>query len=545
MSCCNDPILTLPNGVAGQPGPPGPRGPEGQPGPAGPAGPAGQQGIQGIQGNQGLQGNQGIPGNPGDLFTTESTTNLPLSLGNKNLTVATDLAYISAQPILISANSTNFMSGIVINYNDITGAMTVDITSVTGSGNFSNWDVSLGGVQGPKGDKGDKGDVGPVGPVGLNWRGLWNNGVSYAPDDAVGFNGASYFCLNTVGPSVNNPVVDTSNWALLAAQGAAGTPGTPGTPGAQGAQGTPGANGRTVLNGIVDPTNQGVNGDFYINTLTSRIFGPKTGGVWPSPGVSLIGPPGPAGANGINGINGINGTNGAPGAPGLPGINGTSAYVYFAYATSQAGANFSTTYTNQCFINTLTSTAPIGSLTLGSFTVGGSVTYVSGWINLCAAVGPPAPSGTFSSGSGNPTGIGTTGDVYLNTTTSTFWYYSGNQWVQLPYAYPTTNYVTISPFSPFVAGSRTPRFKQDGFGVKTNGSIKTNTANYLLTDTLIYTYPVNYRPVYVQFASVFDSFSGVWGSVRIDTNGNVTLLGTITPIYTAEISLDTIDFELT
>lgn len=55
--------------------------------------------------------------------------------------------------------------------------------------------------------------------------------------------------------------------------------------------GTPGADGRTILNGTVDPTTEGVDGDFYINTTTNTIFGPKASGTWPA-GVSLVGPNG-------------------------------------------------------------------------------------------------------------------------------------------------------------------------------------------------------------------------------------------------------------
>lgn len=74
--------------------------------------------------------------------------------------------------------------------------------------------------------------------------------------------------------------------------------------GAPGSPGTPGAAGKTVLNGVVDPTTEGVDGDFYINTVTSFVFGPKASGSWPA-GTSLVG------ADGTNGTNGTNGT-GAP-----------------------------------------------------------------------------------------------------------------------------------------------------------------------------------------------------------------------------------------
>lgn len=374
MSCCNDPILTLPASLTGQQGP------------VGPAGPTGATGATGSQGPTGATGPQGL--------------------------------------------------------------------------------------QGP---------AGPIGPAGLNWQGSWSALTVYIPDDAVAFGGASYFCINAVGPSGSNPSVDTTNWALLAAQGA------------QGLQGPTGATGPT-------------------------------------------GPTGSTGATGPQGIQGIQG---------LPGTNGTSAYVYFAYATSNTGTGFSTTYTNQCYINTLTSTAPIGSLTLGSFTVGGSVTYVSGWVNLCAGQTPSNPSGSFTSGSVDPVGIATLGDVYLNTTTSTFWYYNGSAWQQLPYAYPITNYQTITPFSPYVVGTRIPRYRQDGNSVKTNGSVKHGTAPSIInTDVQLYQYPTSYRPTVLQYAPILDTFSGIWGVVSIATTGIVTLLGSKIPVYNSDISLDTIEFEL-
>lgn len=46
--------------------------------------------------------------------------------------------------------------------------------------------------------------------------------------------------------------------------------------------------GRTILNGTVDPTTEGLNGDFYINTNTQYIFGPKAADVWPA-GIDLNG----------------------------------------------------------------------------------------------------------------------------------------------------------------------------------------------------------------------------------------------------------------
>jgi hypothetical protein len=55
------------------------------------------------------------------------------------------------------------------------------------------------------------------------------------------------------------------------------------------AQGIAGASGNSVLNGTGVPSSSlGVNGDFYIDTNNSQIYGPKTAGSWGSP-TSLLG----------------------------------------------------------------------------------------------------------------------------------------------------------------------------------------------------------------------------------------------------------------
>ncbi|UGY13727.1 hypothetical protein HAP48_0034920 [Bradyrhizobium septentrionale] len=75
--------------------------------------------------------------------------------------------------------------------------------------------------------------------------------------------------------------------------------------------------GNTVLYGTVAPTaGVGVNGNFYINTATNFIYGPKAGGAWPA-GTSLVGPQGPQGVQGPAGA-------GSPGVS-MPLMNGAAA----------------------------------------------------------------------------------------------------------------------------------------------------------------------------------------------------------------------------
>lgn len=83
--------------------------------------------------------------------------------------------------------------------------------------------------------------------------------------------------------------------------GSQGTVGPVGPSGPQGPAGTNGINGTAIRNGITNPANTtGENGDFYINTATNTLFGPKTSGIWPANGVSLVGPQGPSGSSGYS-----------------------------------------------------------------------------------------------------------------------------------------------------------------------------------------------------------------------------------------------------
>jgi hypothetical protein len=96
------------------------------------------------------------------------------------------------------------------------------------------------GPQGLQGPIGPQGVPGPVGPAGLNWQGAWSSSGTYVVDDAVGYAGASYFCINNVSLSAMPPSADTVNWALLASQGATGPQGPQGVQGPAGSGGVPG-----------------------------------------------------------------------------------------------------------------------------------------------------------------------------------------------------------------------------------------------------------------------------------------------------------------
>lgn len=114
----------------------------------------------------------------------------------------------------------------------------------------------------------------------------------------------------TLKPRTKLAVVPYAMWSGTAESGApgppgemgpagpAGPPGDSGATGTAGAPGTPGTDGATILNGVGDPTSEtGKSGDFFLNTATSRLFGPKTAEGWGG-GVSLVGPKGDPGASG-------------------------------------------------------------------------------------------------------------------------------------------------------------------------------------------------------------------------------------------------------
>jgi len=155
----------------------------------------------------------------------------------------------------------------------------------------TNGSTVLSGSGGPSGGTGANGDfyidTATQTIYGPKTAGVWGLGTplkgnsllsgSGAPSGGTGQNGDFY--IDTAANAIYGPKTG----------GVWGSP-TPivGPPGANGTNGTNGTNGNTVLSGAVNPTGgTGVDGDFYINTVSNTIFGPKAGGVWPA-GVNLL-----------------------------------------------------------------------------------------------------------------------------------------------------------------------------------------------------------------------------------------------------------------
>lgn len=126
---------------------------------------------------------------------------------------------------------------------------------------------------------------------------------------AAGASPTSNYTNSTYHLALGIPKGDTGSTGpqgIQGIQGVKGDTGATGTAGTNGTNGTNGVDGKTVLNGSTNPTTQGNNGDFYINTATNTLFGPKTAGAWGT-GVSLVGPTGATGATGSTGATGATG----------------------------------------------------------------------------------------------------------------------------------------------------------------------------------------------------------------------------------------------
>ncbi|WP_050099672.1 pneumococcal collagen-like adhesin PclA, partial [Streptococcus pneumoniae] len=125
------------------------------------------------------------------------------------------------------------------------------------------WD-KIGNIRGPQGLKGADGVAGPQGPQGLQGR-----------DGAQGPAGRD------------------------GREGVPGPAGRDGRDGAAGRDGRDGRDGKDVLNGKVDPTTEGKDGDKYVNTETGDVF-VKNNGTWEKEG-NIKGPKGDKGERGEDG----------------------------------------------------------------------------------------------------------------------------------------------------------------------------------------------------------------------------------------------------
>lgn len=176
---------------------------------------------------------------------------------------------------------------------------------------------------------------------------------------------------------------------------------------------TGGAGGNVVRYGTSNPTaGIGNDGDFYINTTSNYLFGPKAAGAWPT-GISLVGPQGAAGATGPAGSQGATGATGAQGPAGATGAKGDKG------DKGDTGANGATWYsgsdapTTQGVNNDYyfrTDTSDIYKKTADSWgTPIANIKGATGNTGATGATGPQGPTGpkgdTGNTGPAGPQGI--------------------------------------------------------------------------------------------------------------------------------------------
>jgi hypothetical protein len=268
-----------PTGATGVAGPAGAQGLIGLTGPSGPAGPTGATGVAGPAGATGIAGPQGIQGLTGPAGPTGATgpSGGPAGpTGPQGPTGLTGPAGTNGTAVLNGTSSPSINTG-------VDGDFYINTASNELYGPKANgvWTTSVLLI-GPAGPSGIAGATGSVGPIGLT------------------------------GPA-----------------GPTGNAGLPGATGPIGLTGPAGTNGTAVLNGTSVPSlSTGVDGDFYINTASNELFGPKANGVW-SNGVSLVGPAG------------VSGTPGNPGPQGPQGVQGPAG----GGMTVNCGTTFNTNYT--------------------------------------------------------------------------------------------------------------------------------------------------------------------------------------------------------
>ena len=116
-----------------------------------------------------------------------------------------------------------------------------------------------------------------------------------------------------------------------------------GPQGIPGPQGATGPVGKSILNGTTPPSAEsGSLGDFWLDTTTNILYGPKGVNGWVTPGVVIVGATGATGASGATGAAGSPGATGAAGSPGPTGAAGSPGATGAAGPTGATGATGAT-----------------------------------------------------------------------------------------------------------------------------------------------------------------------------------------------------------
>ena len=192
----------------------------------------------------------------------------------------------------------------------------------------------LVGPEGPQGPTGPEGPQGPAG-VGLNNKGAWVSGTTYASNDYVfdqksqdSQDNSMWICqASSPFMSTTHPYADDSRWVEFSApQGEKGEDGEPGpagptgptgsagSAGPAGPTGATGSDGKSAYEVWIDAGNTGTKADFLASLKGDKGDTGPRGATGPTGPTGHDGARGPTGATGSQGIQGIQGPTGPTGS---------------------------------------------------------------------------------------------------------------------------------------------------------------------------------------------------------------------------------------
>ncbi|HEW7984693.1 TPA: G5 domain-containing protein [Streptococcus pneumoniae] len=330
--------LTGAQGAKGEKGAQGERGLTGAQGAKGEKGDQGERGLTGAQGAKGEKGDKGEQGPKGEDGKTptvkvtdgqDGTHTITINDGKGGITttVVRD-GFDGASPLVSTHRNEADKTTTVIFYYDLNDNNQFD------EGDTKLKEVVIAdGKQGPKGDKGDNGKDGFTPEVTVTDNNNGTHTITITQPD----NRPSLTTIVKNGEDGKTPKVKaerddakkqtTLTFYIDKDGDGSYTAGkdelvqtTVVKDGQDGAAGASGRDGKEVLNGKVDPTTEGKDGDTFVNTQTGDVF-VKKGNTW-EPAGNIKGPKGDKGADGAKGEKGAQGERGLTGAQGDKGEQG-------------------------------------------------------------------------------------------------------------------------------------------------------------------------------------------------------------------------------
>src|ERR1035437_4537033 len=209
-------------GYTGNTGPTGAAGAQGVTGYTGNTGPTGAQGVTGNTGPTGAAGAQGVTGYTGNTGPTAAASTATGPTGNTGAAGTSGTAFnwrgAYSAGVSYAVNDAMFFTD---------GSSYACIVATTPGQDPAHTPASWNKFA----------QAGATGP-GINWRGVFSGGATYAVQDAIAWtDGSSYICT-VVTTAGQNPTNTPGSWTVLVQVGATGAIGPTGVTGAAGAAST-------------------------------------------------------------------------------------------------------------------------------------------------------------------------------------------------------------------------------------------------------------------------------------------------------------------